>query len=86
MTNQNDRNFDQQQPTSTDTADQSKKSPAPPSGQVQPNQQDPLKKTPVYESGTPKRQDTSKKDSSQADDSPSRENEGSGQGEKRRAS
>ena len=85
MTNQNDRNFDQQQPTSTDTADQSNKNPAQPSGQYQPNQQDPSKKTPVYESGTPKQQDSSK-DSSQADDSRSRGNEGSEQGKRRRAS
>ena len=86
MTNQNDRDFDQQQPTSTDTADQSKKNPTQKSEQYQPNQQDPSKKTPVYESGTPKQQDLSKKDSSQADDSRSRGNEGSEQGEKRRAS
>jgi len=86
MTHQNDRNFDQPQPTSSDTADPSKKNRAQTSGQVQPNQQDPSKKTPVDESGTPKRQETAKKDSSQADDSRSRENEGSEQGEKRRAS
>jgi hypothetical protein len=86
MTNQNDRNFDQQQQKSNDTADQSKKNPTQQSGQPQSKQQDPSKKTPVYESGTPKQQDSPKKDSSQADDSRSRGNDGSDQGEKRRAS
>jgi hypothetical protein len=86
MTKQNDRNFDQPQPKSNDTADQSRQKPTQQSGPNQPHQQDPSKKTPVYESGTPKQQDSSRKDSSQADDSRSRGNEGSEQGEKRRAS
>jgi len=85
MTNQNDRNFDQQQ-KSNDAADQSKKNPTQQSGQHQLNQQDPSKKTPVYESGTPRQQDSPNKDSSQVDDSRSQKNDGSEQGEKRRAS
>jgi hypothetical protein len=87
MTNQNDRDLDQQQPKSNDTANQSGQKPSQQSGQNQPHQQDPSKKTPVHESGTSQQQqDSSRKDSSQADDSHSRGNEGSEPGEKRRAS
>jgi hypothetical protein len=67
MTNQNDRNLDQQQPKTNDTADQSR------TNQTQ-------------QSGHPTQQDSSRKDSSRADDSRSHGNEGSDQGEKRRAS
>ena len=46
MTNQNERSFEQQQPKTTDTADQSKKHPSHESGQPQPKEQDPSKKNP----------------------------------------
>jgi hypothetical protein len=45
MTNQNERNFEQQ-PKSTDTADQPKKNPNQQSGQYPPNPQDSSKKDP----------------------------------------
>jgi hypothetical protein len=69
MTNDTERNFEQQpKPKTTDTADQPKKSPSPEGGQRTPTQQDPSKKNP-----------------SQVDEPRPREGEGSEQPEKRRA-
>ena len=46
MTNSNEKNFDQKQPNSTDTAEQSKKNPIHESGQFPPKLPDPSKKDP----------------------------------------